>query len=113
MRELDSCFVQLILIGLMKSGWPSEYQSQNEVTELTDPHSVKSQLKSGELTVKGDQWPIFLYADNRFDPEDPWKGLLRSRLLVTVSVSVALLYLADIYKLLLGLQARVHVTEFR
>ncbi|OBZ79369.1 hypothetical protein A0H81_01032 [Grifola frondosa] len=31
----------------------------------------------------GDQWPIFLYANNQYDPDDPWNGLLRSRLLVT------------------------------
>ncbi|KAG0705277.1 hypothetical protein DFH29DRAFT_980969 [Suillus ampliporus] len=30
----------------------------------------------------GDQWPLFLYAKEAYDPEDPWDGLLRSRLLV-------------------------------
>ncbi|KAG2136453.1 hypothetical protein DEU56DRAFT_871539 [Suillus clintonianus] len=32
--------------------------------------------------VCGDQWPIFLYAHYVYDHEDPWSGLLRSRLLV-------------------------------
>ncbi|OBZ76253.1 hypothetical protein A0H81_03025 [Grifola frondosa] len=45
--------------------------------------NVKAQLRSGEMTVPGDQWPIFLYANNQYDPDDPWNGLLRSRLLVT------------------------------
>ncbi|KAG1863140.1 hypothetical protein F4604DRAFT_1882247 [Suillus subluteus] len=38
-------------------------------------------LRSGEMLVCGDQWPIFLYANHIYDPEDPWSGLLRSRLL--------------------------------
>ncbi|KAG1760224.1 hypothetical protein EV702DRAFT_1183519 [Suillus placidus] len=37
----------------------------------------------GETLVCGDQWPIFLYAHQTYDPEDPWCGLLRSRLLVS------------------------------
>lgn len=40
-------------------------------------------MKSGELAVSGDQWPIFLYASYAFDEEDPWNGLLRSSLLVS------------------------------
>ncbi|OBZ65231.1 hypothetical protein A0H81_14712 [Grifola frondosa] len=47
-----------------------------------DP-KVKSELRSGEITVPGDQWPIFLYADCNYNPEEPWDGLLRSKLLVT------------------------------
>ena len=35
--------------------------------------------------MAGDQWPIFLYADYTYDAEDPWNGLLRSALLVSVS----------------------------
>ena len=37
------------------------------------------------MQVKGDQWPIFLYADYTYDSKDPWNGLLRSGLLVSVS----------------------------
>ncbi|KAG1824027.1 hypothetical protein EV424DRAFT_1472015 [Suillus variegatus] len=43
---------------------------------------TKESLKSGETAVRGDQWPIFLYAGYVYDPEDPWKGLLRSDILV-------------------------------
>ncbi|KIK31934.1 hypothetical protein CY34DRAFT_19430 [Suillus luteus UH-Slu-Lm8-n1] len=32
---------------------------------------TKEGLKSGETAVRGDQWPIFLYADHIYDPEDP------------------------------------------
>ncbi|KAG1874035.1 hypothetical protein C8R48DRAFT_769424 [Suillus tomentosus] len=43
---------------------------------------TKEHLRSGELLVCGDQWPVFLYAHHIYDAEDPWCGLLRSRLLV-------------------------------
>ncbi|KAG1861313.1 hypothetical protein F4604DRAFT_1882483 [Suillus subluteus] len=42
---------------------------------------TKRSLKSGEIAVCGDQWPIFLYAGSVYDAEDPWKGLLRSEML--------------------------------
>jgi hypothetical protein len=45
---------------------------------------TKAKLKSGEIIVTGDQWPLFLYADYHYDPEDPWNGLFRSALLVCV-----------------------------
>jgi hypothetical protein len=47
--------------------------------------STKEKLRSGEMVIPGDQWPIFLYARYEYDPEDPWKGLLRSSILVSVS----------------------------
>ncbi|KAG2092933.1 uncharacterized protein F5147DRAFT_747980 [Suillus discolor] len=43
---------------------------------------TKQQLQSGEIAVSGDQWPHFLYANETYDPDDPWNGLLRSRLLI-------------------------------
>lgn len=46
--------------------------------------SVKQGLRSGELAVSGDQWPLFLFAGYKFNPEDPWDGLFRSTLLVCV-----------------------------
>jgi hypothetical protein len=46
---------------------------------------IKAKLCSGELVPPGDQWPVFLYAGYDYDPEDPWKGLFRSPLLVSVS----------------------------
>ena len=47
-------------------------------------YSIKERLRSGEMVVPGDQWPVFLYANFEYDPEDPWKGLLRSSILVCV-----------------------------
>ncbi|KAG1779360.1 hypothetical protein EV702DRAFT_1178492 [Suillus placidus] len=43
---------------------------------------TKQSLKSGETAVRGDQWPMFLYAGYVYDPKDPWKGLLRSKILI-------------------------------
>ncbi|KAG1882190.1 hypothetical protein F4604DRAFT_1921918 [Suillus subluteus] len=43
---------------------------------------TKQKLKSGEIIVSGDRWPLFLYTDEAYDPDDPWNGLLRSRLLI-------------------------------
>lgn len=48
-------------------------------------HRIKQKLRSGELSVAGDQWPIFLYSSYRYDESDPWKGLLQSSILVKVS----------------------------
>jgi hypothetical protein len=36
------------------------------------------------LAIRGDQWPLLLYENEKYDPEDPWNGLLRNRLLVWV-----------------------------
>ncbi|KAG0697356.1 hypothetical protein DFH29DRAFT_984304 [Suillus ampliporus] len=43
---------------------------------------TKQSLKSSETAVRGDQWPMFLYAGYVYDSEDPWKGLLRSEILI-------------------------------
>ncbi|KAG1849747.1 hypothetical protein F4604DRAFT_1593276 [Suillus subluteus] len=49
--------------------------------DWNDPQT-KENLRSGKMVVCGDQWPIFLYAHHVCDLEDPWCGLLKSRLLV-------------------------------
>lgn len=49
-------------------------------------HRTRNKLVNGQIQVAGDQWPLFLYANYSYDPEDPWNGLLRSGLLVSVSI---------------------------
>ena len=49
--------------------------------------SVKAQLRNGTMIVTGDQWPIFLYQDERYDSDDPWAGLLMGRLVLYVCVA--------------------------
>ncbi|RXW13507.1 hypothetical protein EST38_g12348 [Candolleomyces aberdarensis] len=44
--------------------------------------SVKQKLRLGELIPTPDQWPIFLYEGLKFNPEDPWEGLLKGHLMV-------------------------------
>lgn len=45
---------------------------------------VKEMLRSGNYSVAGDQWPILMYKDEIYDPEDPWRGLFKNRILVLV-----------------------------
>ena len=45
---------------------------------------IKEKLRSGEMQVRGDQWPLFLYADLAYDPDDPWNGLLQNQILIMV-----------------------------
>lgn len=37
------------------------------------------------MLVPGDQWPVFIYAGFEYDEENPWKGLFKSSILVSVS----------------------------
>ena len=46
--------------------------------------SVRKCLRSGEIVVSGDQWPSFLYEEEKINPDNPWDGLLRGVLLVSV-----------------------------
>lgn len=63
-----------------------EYASFPLSSDIVDlPNcSTKEKLRTGEMHVRGDHWPHFLYTDLAYDPDDPWKGLLKSHLLVTV-----------------------------
>jgi hypothetical protein len=47
---------------------------------------VRAKLSSGEMAVRGDQWPMVVYANQEYDPEEPWEGLFRSQLLVWVGM---------------------------
>ncbi|KJA13063.1 hypothetical protein HYPSUDRAFT_151997 [Hypholoma sublateritium FD-334 SS-4] len=43
---------------------------------------IKSKLRTGEFSIAGDQWPIFLYRSYQYDENDPWEGLLQSQILI-------------------------------
>ena len=47
--------------------------------------SVCKKLANGDIGVSGDQWPLLLYEDQKYDPDEPWDGLFRCKLLVLVS----------------------------
>ncbi|KAJ3535197.1 hypothetical protein NMY22_g6599 [Coprinellus aureogranulatus] len=49
--------------------------------DWNDPE-VKAQLRTKELTISGSDWPIFLYKDEKYDSEHPWRGLFRNEILV-------------------------------
>lgn len=71
---------------------PSKFEPQVALLAFTlrNPirHRTKLKLSNGQIQVAGDQWPILLYANYTYDPEDPWNGLLRSGLLVSVSIEL-------------------------
>jgi hypothetical protein len=46
---------------------------------------VRKKLANGDIGVSGDQWPLLLYEDQKYDPDEPWDGLFRCKLLVSVS----------------------------
>ncbi|KAG9309380.1 hypothetical protein JVU11DRAFT_10630 [Chiua virens] len=47
---------------------------------------TRNKLVNGQIQVAGDKWPVFLYANYSYNPEDPWNGLLRSGLLISVHI---------------------------
>ena len=51
---------------------------------LSHRFRIRTKLSSGEMTVHGDQWPLLVYANQEFNPEEPWDGLFRSQLLAWV-----------------------------
>lgn len=46
---------------------------------------MRKKLANGDIGVSGDQWPLLLYEDQKYDPDEPWDGLFRCKLLVWVS----------------------------
>jgi len=71
---------------------------------------VREKLSSGETTVRGDQWPLLLYANQEYDSEDPWEGLFRNQLLIWVSHGVPLsLVVFEITVLYAGFQTHLHL----
>ena len=83
--------------------WPLEKD------KLISYTSTKEKLKSGVITVCGDQWPTLLYLGT-YNPMDLWNGLLCNNILVKVSD------LVNIYQLLdspwpSGIQVYFHITQ--
>lgn len=81
MKRQERCCVPLNSFGQTQCEAPC-LKSESYLADIF--HRTKAQLCSGELEVPGDQWPIFLYADAKYNPEDPWEGFLRNRLLIKV-----------------------------
>jgi hypothetical protein len=73
--------VQLVWTGRMLSMFLSHFSCY---TSNPFNQRVKEKLRSGEMIISGDQWPVFLYHGYNYDPQDPWNGLFRSALLVAV-----------------------------
>jgi hypothetical protein len=63
------------------------------------------------MAVSGDHWPIFLYQGYSYDLEDPWNGLLRSNILVSVGPSDYIRSLHADTKYLAGIQTYIHFSQ--
>lgn len=81
MNGLGICFARLEKTGKTKSKIPLSLTSRPLILSI---YRFKAKLRSGELLVPGDQWPLFIYAGQIFSDEDPWKGLFRSKIMVQV-----------------------------
>lgn len=81
---LELYFVPLVSIGLTPS---NSFIAVSRCFILTCGCTCRTRTKlvNGQIQVAGDQWPVLLYANYTYDPEDPWNGLLRSGLLISVS----------------------------
>jgi hypothetical protein len=105
MRGPGHSYAPQVSIGPYRS--ESFHQNLNYCSETCC--RIKEKLQSGETLVRGDQWPLFLYADVAYDPQDPWNGLLRSELLVAVRISP--IYSVSFLTLDEGIQTRLHLPE--
>jgi hypothetical protein len=99
-------------------GWTGETMSKGHpyywlpVQSLADECSGYARdLGCGRLQILGDQWPLFLYEEFLYNPEDPWRGLFRSQLIISVSYKMVICtrvsQIGDS-----GLQAHFHLPEF-
>ena len=66
-------------------------------------------LRDGHLKFSSDQWPIFLYANYIYNPDDPWNGLLRSTIMIFVSVYFARAFSLQ-FLVPLGIQTYIHIS---
>lgn len=80
-RGLDTSCVQPVWTGQTRSEFSS---NSSRFSVLTSRFSIKQQLKNKELAVPGNHWPLFLYRNEAYNPEEPWRGFCRSKLLVCV-----------------------------
>jgi hypothetical protein len=73
---------------------------------------VQAKLSSGELVVRGDQWPLLVYANQEYDSEVPWNGLFRSNLLVWVTWFIIYFIIHVAYSVL-GIQTHSYIAQLR
>jgi len=54
-------------------------------------------VQDGILCIAGNDWPSFLYLEDAYNPEAIDEGLFRSPFLVSVSVSVIYMCIANLF----------------
>jgi hypothetical protein len=70
--------------------------------------STRVKLRNEEYVVPGDQWPLFIYKNYSYDPNDPWNGAFQSELLVKVS-PVLLLNITVLIQKFVGVQTYLYL----
>ena len=73
---------------------------------------MRAKLSGGEIVVHGDQWPMLVYANQEYDPDEPWEALFRNQLLVQVCGHFSLLAIAHQALPWTGLQAHLYLVQF-
>ena len=61
--------------------------------------------------MAGDQWPLLLYADCKYDPEEPWDRLFQNKLLVWVHFQCLIYAIQFVEAQLSGLQTHIHLPK--
>lgn len=70
---------------------------------------MREKLKNNEIAVAGDQWPLLLYTDCNYNPEEPWDGLFRNQLLVWVGFLRSIIGIHFVEACNVNLQAFKHI----
>ena len=81
---------RLVLIGMTPGEMPLPFQEFVLIS-----CSMREGLKNDEITVAGNQWPLLVYADCAYNPEEPWEGLFRNKLLVWVLTLISTFHSTD------------------
>ncbi|EGO04387.1 hypothetical protein SERLA73DRAFT_148918 [Serpula lacrymans var. lacrymans S7.3] len=43
---------------------------------------TRTKIRNGEMEITGEQWPVVLYAECHYDPDEPWVGFVCGQLLL-------------------------------
>jgi hypothetical protein len=87
-KLIEGFIMSVLVLYCALLAWIGQIQSKSLLSFVfgmpLTPYRFRDKLRSGEMTVSGDNWPIFLYHGYYYDPEDPWNGLFRSAILMSV-----------------------------
>ena len=73
------------------------------------PHWISRIVRLRSTTMC--EWPLLVYANQQYDPEEPWEGLFRTHLLVWVCSDSFIIFVL-FTPLPAGIQTHLHLTQF-